>query len=736
VVYSDVPKIDVTHLTKGGKRFDPNQRRDAAGRWAAVASSVDGVGAYFADASLSNQKAWIKEHSKRYSEDEEFQVVADAITFFTQGEYGAIREMAKYEMTGKWSAKYADSSIPDWYENNKRMWGWIKPYFPGQKSSGDSDVVRSKHSYREAAEGLTKAIASAPPVSGSLYRGLGVISTHDKLKEFLDMKPGDVIAMPAPSSFTTSKEIAENIAKGSDPGFQLKRDQPNTQVIVEVEPGARGIHAGALSPWKQEEVISSGKFEVTGKEVQEISLGAYKKRTIIRVKMRQVAVWELNTEGKKAVPAIAYDVLDQPDWITNMFDEPWFPSEVLSVLGSKTWDETQHPRGRDGRFVAVDTVDTSRSYRTVLGVSENNIDGLLGGFGRYKWVAEHGVFLCDELKEEQYFGTKIVLTTKSGEDMGVIYGEFFNGVLYPGWSRVNITGKGLYGRWLTSLSRHMTIRSDVGDNNYDSRATYLRLGAEVDEAGRVYTIPKGSLSRIKANPYKDDKGRFTFKPNAAPEQPAEATNGAIQFLTLVGNMMQGNYQGEEAIFNVDLALAEHGTVRSDVQKGNPRMKPKMCFNNSITRSIQDGSTYTEGKVFVHGFPIAHAWNTHEDGTAKDHTITDPERWTYVGLKVPPQTLATIVTSKHFGKGIYDGVLGTVNAFPEAERKKMIDEIIAFNSQTSTQSNPQRFNKAKRAGLQPAGSLPGDEEIILALIKMGLTRAEARRYLALSRQKRD
>jgi hypothetical protein len=419
-------------------------------------------------------------------------------------------------------------------------------------------------------------------------------------------------------------------------------------------------------------------------------------------------------------------------------------------------------------------------------------------------------------------------------------------------------------------------------------------GARTSE-GFAFRRAYDKLRSQKSNPYKDDKGRFTFKPNASPRKTDEAHQGLMQFLRLVGGMMASGYQGKETIFNVDLALADHGEVRSDVKAGKPRMKPKMCFNNSITRAIQDGSTYTEGKVFVHGIPIAHAWNTLEDGTARDHTIVDPEKWTYVGLNIPPQTLATIVTSKHFGRGIYDGALGTVNAFPETERKRLMDEIIAFNSQakntpvstpgysnaeltavetyrdnqgingklrsgkalsetdgslvsaldsaiskdsldndtilyrvvddttamamyrlgrrgsfvdsgylstTKTKSAAKRLAKflhgqggktivlsvqkgthlldmgkvsdglgefdwqqevllerglslsfvkeeksslffqvtkptdTKRAGLLPAGSHPGDEEIILALIKMGLTRAEARRYLTLSRQKRD
>lgn len=177
-------------------------------------------------------------------------------------------------------------------------------------------------------------------------------------------------------------------------------------------------------------------------------------------------------------------------------------------------------------------------------------------------------------------------------------------------------------------------------------------------------------SRVRRNRL----GRFAEKEEAKAPEPDTSAKG---FLRMIGRMMASNYNAKDFL-NLNLALADHGTEWGDVKPGKRMMTPKRCFNNSITRSIQDGSDYTEGFVFVHNVPLAHAWVVEGGGKPVDYTIKDSEKWTYVGLRVPKNILARVATSDHFGKGMFDGILGTLNAFPTDERLAMTKDILDYN----------------------------------------------------------
>jgi hypothetical protein len=79
------------------------------------------------------------------------------------------------------------------------------------------------------------------------------------------LKEGDEFKIDGVSSFTTDKFMAEQFSRQEARG-QRGRSRGDYRryvpaVLVEVH-GARGIPAAALSPWKQQEVLSRGTYRV------------------------------------------------------------------------------------------------------------------------------------------------------------------------------------------------------------------------------------------------------------------------------------------------------------------------------------------------------------------------------------------------------------------------------------------------------------------------------------------
>ncbi len=112
----------------------------------------------------------------------------------------------------------------------------------------------------------------------------------------LALKPGDAFDIIGPSSFTANEALAvkfsQNIASGQH-GGGLMHGVPS--ILVEVQAGARGIKAAALSPWKQAEIISAGKFAVVSvKEAtrQVYSGGYWRDQREVRVTIKQTGTWK------------------------------------------------------------------------------------------------------------------------------------------------------------------------------------------------------------------------------------------------------------------------------------------------------------------------------------------------------------------------------------------------------------------------------------------------------------
>ena len=120
-------------------------------------------------------------------------------------------------------------------------------------------------------------------------------------------------------------------------------------------------------------------------------------------------------------------------------------------------------------------------------------------------------------------------------------------------------------------------------------------------------------------------------------------------------------------------LLSHGRLLlpGNVKPGS-RMKQKACYNNSITRMIQDDSVYVEGVVLIHGVAITHAWNL-ERGHV-DHTIPDADQYQYLGLLIPDDIVIEVAGDKRFG--LHDGVMGTLTTLPN--REELLARIVAAN----------------------------------------------------------
>ena len=83
----------------------------------------------------------------------------------------------------------------------------------------------------------------------------------------------------------------------------------------------------------------------------------------------------------------------------------------------------------------------------------------------------------------------------------------------------------------------------------------------------------------------------------------------------------------------------------------PRLKPHNCFGNALHLTMIDSSlTYVEGKVFVYGVPLDHAWCISVDGIVIDPTITDTDKeYAYFGVALKTDYVAkAVLLNKVYG----------------------------------------------------------------------------------------
>lgn len=242
--------------------WDESQHpRDERGRFGDGSGSAEVSRAFGAmplttHAGGAGAKAWRRANEQLYRSDPEFRAVADAVTFYTQGQYEAIREHSAIADGGVLQPTYKDT----WFERNgdeplSPGIALIKPYFSGQ-----DDVVggRGSTTYREAGRAINAAIESSDPSTTSLYRGLYGRQAHELAAQ---LKAGDEFQVRGATSFSRSYEVAEKFSAGMAGGAS-GNSMGGYRTLVEISPGVRALNVSALSPWKQEESLTKGKFVV------------------------------------------------------------------------------------------------------------------------------------------------------------------------------------------------------------------------------------------------------------------------------------------------------------------------------------------------------------------------------------------------------------------------------------------------------------------------------------------
>lgn len=147
-----------------------------------------------------------------------------------------------------------------------------------------TDITGERHSFEDRAV-LERGIRQADPVGVSLYRGLRGSDVQAKtLQEF---RPGEVVSL-GPSSFTSSREVADHFERGGVPAHtpliaqstgkhrlmtdeeaaQYRRDYAATRpygVRLQVRPGAKAINLNQITRTEnayEHEFLTGGQFHV------------------------------------------------------------------------------------------------------------------------------------------------------------------------------------------------------------------------------------------------------------------------------------------------------------------------------------------------------------------------------------------------------------------------------------------------------------------------------------------
>ena len=197
---------------------------------------------------------------KRAKKDPEFKELVDAITLYTQGAYGDQKREAKYLVEhglNEALTTTAGDYFGDGYYDMKQLW-------PGQK------LAESKSSFSGGVLSMIGAINNSAETTERLYRiadDRAILSANGG-KLYTPPKPGDRIKMDAPTSFTKSKEVMDEISP----------TKYGDVIRYTLEPGAHALDIEKLSRYKQKESLCCGEFEVTKvSPVKKIVLGSVPK---------------------------------------------------------------------------------------------------------------------------------------------------------------------------------------------------------------------------------------------------------------------------------------------------------------------------------------------------------------------------------------------------------------------------------------------------------------------------
>ena len=218
------------------------------------------------------RKVWAK-LAEKYGDDLDFQVLVNALAFFTQGFYEAIQKVG---------AAMAADTMDELEANAEGYFGDMLA--SGSKDpimcitainrvtnilGGDSDkdrpedAVLRKITYANAqayAHAMDFAIEQVEPTEEPLYRG--VIVSNKQRKTMNALKPGDTFDIPAPTSFTRSREMGEGFIRGTVKGSEGRKGNDGYGYLIEVQGKNKAIDIDVFSTFAQAEAATNGRYRV------------------------------------------------------------------------------------------------------------------------------------------------------------------------------------------------------------------------------------------------------------------------------------------------------------------------------------------------------------------------------------------------------------------------------------------------------------------------------------------
>jgi hypothetical protein len=334
--YSDT--VVETILIEGGPGSGHSGHK---GRPGEVGGSATGVGTRFS--SILNAKPSKTKLQGLYDSDPEFKNVVDAGVLYSQGGYNGIRDMGRQIITGEFRDKEEvtingskpgkDSSVSDARHKLVRL----KPMFAGQ------DIENNKSSLKEATLNLHNAVNASQPMEMPLYRGLPSGWEGEM------PKAGDSVELLGLSSFTTDKSIAEGFATAKISGATKTFSAGKNQVLVEVEPGVRGLDISSLSRYRQKEILTNGKFLVLDSKTERIFVGKGKSILKSHLKLKQVGLFEvpqIEKEVKEAAKRYVEPAIkDESEFVKQIFTD--FLFDFISQTDTFTETFKKAAEGRE-----------------------------------------------------------------------------------------------------------------------------------------------------------------------------------------------------------------------------------------------------------------------------------------------------------------------------------------------------------------------------------------------------
>ena len=195
------------------------------------------------DAPDGQSKAWLKATQELYDNDPQFKAFADGVALYTQGDYDLIREQSE-------DPKYADSTLGE----SRSPIADFKNFYDGQNIEESTVLVK------DARNAIMDAINASNPMT-EIHRGLKASEYgNQKLLKYLsELDVGEEIDFKHPTSFTTDYSVAGRFALGTTQAQGGGEAGDGVTITIR---NARAVSVAPLSPYKQKEALSTGRFKI------------------------------------------------------------------------------------------------------------------------------------------------------------------------------------------------------------------------------------------------------------------------------------------------------------------------------------------------------------------------------------------------------------------------------------------------------------------------------------------